>query len=230
MLGLLKHHQWDWNSADKEFRRAIELNPNYPTAHHWYSLALRVRGKTEEALSEISRAKELDPLSLIINLNLAEVLLMTHRTDQAQEQLKKTLDLDPNFPGARVTLGLVYAEQGKLDEAIIELQKVRQIVGEKSSYGLGALGYVYAKAGKKDEAHNVLERLLEFSKQGYSMSVGIASVYTGLGDKDGAFEWLEKAYLERDGQLGYLKTRPTWQNLRSDPRYKALIDKIGFDK
>jgi serine/threonine protein kinase len=230
VLGGQKTSQWDWEGAEKEFKRAIELNPNYPTAYHWYCGCLESQGKLEEALSEITRAQELDPLSLVINTNIGEVLFYMRRYDIATEQLNKTLELDPNFPAARLVLGDLYAQQNKLDEAINELQKVRQIVGPNNPYGAGELGYVYAKAGKRNEAIKILNQLLEFSKKGYTLSVQIAYVYAGLGDKDKAFEWLKKGCDEQNPLLGYLKIDFGWDNLRTDQRYAVMLKKIGLDK
>ncbi len=230
-LGLIKsEYQWDWEGADKELKRAMELDPNYPTIYHWYSNSLEEQGKLEEALSEIKRAQELDPLSPVITSNVGEVLSFMKRYDPAIEQFKKTLELDPTFAAALVGLGDLYAQQDKFDEAISELQKVRQILGANNPYGAGDLGYVYAKAGKRDEAIKILNQLLEFSKRGSTLSVQVAYVYAGLGDKDKAFEWLEKGYDEQNTQLGYLKIDPAWDNLRSDSRYKVMLKKIGLDK
>jgi serine/threonine-protein kinase len=230
-LGLIKfHYQWDWEGADRAFKRAIELDPNYPTNHHWYCISLEEQGKLEEALSEIKRAQELDPLSLIINVNVGVALFYMQRYDQAIEQYNKVLELDPNFPLGHQNLGVLYARQGKFDEAITELQKARQIVGPKSPYALGDLGYIYARAGKKDEAIKSLNQLLEFLKQGYTLSVEIAYVYAELGNKDKAFAWLEKGYNEQNSNLGYLKIEPVWDNLRSDSRYTAMLKKIGLEK
>jgi eukaryotic-like serine/threonine-protein kinase len=230
-LGLVKYnHQWDWSGAEKELKKAIELNPNYPTAHHWYCICLRQQGRFDEAYVEIKRAQELDPLSLIINLNVAEVLSLLQREDEALKQLKYTLELDPNFPGAHGTLGEIYARQHKFDEAISELQKVRQIVGVDNPFGLGELGSVYARAGKKDEASKILNQLFDLSKQGFTLSAQIAIVYAGLNDKDKAFEWLERSYDEQNSGLGYLKVLHAWDNLHSDARYTTLLKKIGLEK
>jgi serine/threonine-protein kinase len=230
-LGSIKYeYQWDWEGADKEFKRAIELDPNYPTNHHWYSNSLQEEGKLEEALSEIRRAQELDPLSLIIHVNVGQVLFYMQRYDQAIEQYNKTIELDPNFPLAHQNLGDTYARQNKFDEAISELQKAKQILGPNNPYAVGDLGYIYARAGKKDEAIKSLNQLLELSKQGYTLSVEIAGIYAGLGNKDKAFDWLEKGYKEQNSNLGYLKVDPMWDNLHSDPRYTAMLKRIGLDK
>ncbi|MBI4547040.1 MAG: protein kinase [Ignavibacteriae bacterium] len=231
VLGLIKYgYEWDWADAEKEFKRAIELNPNYPTTHHWYSICLRLQGKLDEGLAEIKRAQELDPLSLIISINVADVLFLMQRYDLAVDQYKKALELDPNFPGAHAGLGIVNVYQGKFEEAINEMQKIREIVGVNNPFGLEGLGYIYARAGKKNEAVKILDQLLESSQHGYDVSAGIAMVYTGLGDKDKAFEWLEKGFEEHHTLLSGLKVDPVWDILRSDPRYHALLKKINLEK
>jgi serine/threonine-protein kinase len=230
-LGLTKYaHQWDWEGAESELKRAIELNPNYPTAHHWYSICLRQQGKFDESLSEIKRAQELDPLSPIINLNLGEVYSVMQHDDQAIEQFEKTLELEPNFPSAHLDLGFIYGRQRKFDKAISEMQKVRQILGSSNPFGMGVMGYEYAMAGKQEEAKRMLNQLLELSRQGYTVSVEIAGVYAGLNDVDKAFEWLDRGYDEQNTGLGNLKLVHEWDNLHSDPRYTALLKKIRLEK
>ena len=146
------------------------------------------------------------------------------------QQLKYTLDLDPNFPGVHEALGIEYTIHGKFDEAIGELEKVRQIVGPNNPFAMGELGYAYAKAGKKDEAMKIANQFVELSKKGYTLSVQTALVYAGLGENDKAIELLEKGYTEQDSYIGYLKINHDWDNLRSDPRYTALLKKIGLEK
>jgi serine/threonine-protein kinase len=230
-LGLNKYaHLWDWAGAEKELKRAIELNPTYPTSHHWYSICLRQQGKFDEAWSEIKRAQELDPLSPIIDLNVGEVLLLLHQDEKAMEEFEKVLELDPNFPGAHMNLADIYARQKKFDDAIRETEKVRQIVGPESPYGLGLSGYVHAIAGKKEEAEKILAQLISSAKAGRTLSTETALVYVGLKDNDKAFEWLEKGIDEQNSGIGYLKILDDWDPLRGDPRYTALLKKIGLDK
>jgi len=230
VLGMIKSEvEWDWAGAEREFKRAIEIDPSNPTARHWYSHRLRCLGRLDEALAEIKRAQELDPLSLVISVNVGEVLYYMRQYDEAIAQCKKTLELDPNFALAHYGLGSVYAAQGTFDEAIAEFQKARALLGS-SPFGLSELGYGYARSGNKGEAARILNELLGLSKQAYSVSSGIALVYYGLGDKDKAFEWLEKAYQEREGGFLYLKIDPGWDGLRSDPRFTALLKKMGLEK
>ncbi|MCX5801031.1 MAG: protein kinase [Candidatus Eisenbacteria bacterium] len=229
VLGMIKSEvEWDWAGAEREFKRAIELDPSNPTAGHWHSHLLRHRGRLDEALAEIKRAQELDPLSLVISSNVGEVLYYLRQYDEAIAQYKKTLELDPNFAVAHSCLGSVYAAQGRFDEAIAESQKARALLGS-SPFGLSELGYAYARSGNKGEAARILNELLGLSKQAYSVSSGIALVYCGLGDKDKAFEWLEKAYQKREGGFLYLKMDPAWDGLRSDARFSELLKKMGLE-
>jgi serine/threonine-protein kinase len=230
VLGLMKKEfQWDWNGAESEFKRAIELNPNYPTIYHWHCISLRQQGKTEQALTAIRRAQELDPLSAIICVNFGEVYVAMRSYDQAEEQYKKALELDPNLPIGHMDLGMLYIARGRIAEAINEMKKVREIVGPDDRYGLENLGYAYARAGEKSEALNILKQLLAASKQGSSVSVEIATVYTGLNDREQALRWLERAYGEQDELLGYIKIQPQWDNLRSEPRFIALLKRLGLE-
>jgi tetratricopeptide (TPR) repeat protein len=230
VLGMTKmQYEWDWVYAESEFKRVIELNPNYPTAHHWYCLRLVVFGRFDEALAESKRAQELDPLSLVISTLVGYVPYFSRQYDKAIEQLKKTLELDPNFAPAHLCLGWAYVRQGRFDEGMAEYQKVRTIVGS-GPYGLADLGYAYARTRKKSEATKILNELLEFSKQGYSLPFDIAIVYWGLGDKDKTLEWLEKASEERSTFLLFIKIDPQWDGLRSDPRFIAIMKKMGLEK
>ena len=230
VLAQIKHtYEWDWVGAEIGLKRAIELNPSDPTAHHWYSLLLLSLGRFDEAQAEIRRAQELDPLSLIISSVVGAVASGTREYDRAAEQLKKTLELDPDFAWARYLLGGVYVKQGQFDKGIAELEKVRAIVGS-APYGLWGLGYAYARAGKKSEATEILSELLQLSKQDYAVSYGTATVCWGLGEKNHALEWLERAYSERDMDLERMKVDPVWDGLHSDPRFVALMKKIGLEQ
>ncbi len=228
VLGSIRSEfEWDWAGGEREFKRAIELDPSNPTARHWYTLLLLQLGRLDEALAEIKRANELDPLSLVINTVMGDALYFRREYDEAIVQHKKTLELDPCFAVAHLHLGVVYEAQGKSDEAIAEFQKGRALIGS-GPYGLSSLGYGYARAGERSEAAKIVNELLEFPGQGYSVSLDIAQIYFGLDDKDKAFEWLEKAYQERPQLLPYLKTQPLWDGLRSDPRFTALLKKMGL--
>jgi eukaryotic-like serine/threonine-protein kinase len=214
--------------AEREYRRAIELSPNYPTAHLWYCVFLQSRGRFDEAEAEIGRAKEIDPLSLIINSGLGDMLYYRKKYDQAIQQYRKTLELDQNFAEARLRLGKCYLRKGMLDEAIAEFEKAQKVFGN-NPYGLGELGNAYAIAGKKDEAIDGLTNLEEFLKQGYSVNSDIALIHLGLGDTDKAFEYLERAYEEKEDGIFWLKVDPCWDNLRPDARCESLIKRMHLE-
>jgi len=226
-LGYIKlYYDWDWNGAAQEYRRAIELNPNYATAHHGYAYYLASMERTEEAIAEIKKAQELDPLSLIINTDHGEFYYFARRPDQAIEQLRKALDLDSSFVRAHFLLARAYAQKGQCNQAIEEFQRAKALDAKVEM--LGGLGQGYASCGRKDEARRVLNELLELSKQHYVSPHWIASIYAGLGERDAAFEWLNKAVELRFGPLIYLKVNPIWDNLRSDPRFQILLSRVGL--
>ena len=220
--------EWNWAGAEKEFKRAIELNANYATTHHWYSNLLLAMGRLDEATIEIKRAMELDPLSLIINACWADTFYGRKEYDQAIREFRRTLEIDPNFAGARLLLGVCHREKGEFEEAITEIQKAIVLSGDPF-YGLGDLGNAYALAGKKGPAMDVITKLLELSKQGYSVKYDIALIYYGLGDKERVFEWLGKACEEKAYGLDLLKTEPVWDGLRSDPRFKSLLKRMNLE-
>ncbi len=217
---------WDWLGAERELKRAIELNPGYATARHWYAVFLISQGRLEEALAEIKRAQQLDPLSLVINVTVGYTFYFDRQYDQVIEQERKTLDLDPSFPGAHYCLGLAYEQKGMFAEAIAEFQ--RAITLERNPMYIGALGHAYAVAGRRGEARRLLGDLTDLSKRRYVDPVPVATVHAGLGEKDQAFEWLEKGYEERSSQLTVIKVNPIYDSLRSDPRYEELLRRIGL--
>jgi eukaryotic-like serine/threonine-protein kinase len=221
------YYDRDWAVAEREYERAIELNPNYPTAHHWYAVFLMSAGRFDEALAQIRRAQELDPLSLPINMTLGWVLLNARQYDQSVEQLRKTLEMDPNFILAHHRLGLVYEQKGQYDEAIAEFRQVLNLSAGRP-VGITALAHVYALSGKRAEAQKTLAELQEISKQRYVAPASIAIIYAALGDKDQAFAWLEKADKARDVMLARLKVDPRFDSLRSDPRFADLLRRIGI--
>jgi serine/threonine protein kinase/tetratricopeptide (TPR) repeat protein len=228
-LAILKgDYDWDWPGAEREFRRAIELNPGYATAHQWYGEMLSELGRHEEALAEIKRARQLDPLSLIINAAIGKTLLYAGREDLAIEQLRKTLEIDPNFAHAHQFLGYAYVRKGEFAEAIAEFQRAIALSPNFTQYQAG-LGHAYARAGKSGEARNLLYELKELSKRRYVSWCDFAAIYAGLGEKDQAFACLEKAYEQRDTKLvtrGNLN--PLLDPLRSDPRFADLLRRIGL--
>ncbi|HJZ66610.1 MAG TPA: protein kinase [Blastocatellia bacterium] len=223
-------YSYDRNFAESfsEYQRAIELNPNYPTAHHWYGEDLAVAGRFDEGIAELRRAQELDPLSLIINADLGEVYTWARQYDKAIEQLRKTIEMDQSFYYAHWQLGLAYELKGLLPEALAEYQRARQL--DDDPWVLALLGHAYAVSGKRDEALKALDQLKEASKQRYTAAYGFAVLYTGLGERDQAFQWLERSYQDRANDLINLKIDPLLDNLRSDPRFADLVRRVGLSQ
>jgi serine/threonine-protein kinase len=220
-------YDWNWSETDKEYRRAIKLNPNYADAHQWYSFYLGVvRGQYSEALAEAKQALQLDPLSLNANQVLADALFTARQYDQAIEQCRKTIELDQNFWWAHESLGALYERRGQFQEAIAELQKARQL--DNNPLILAKLGRAYALSGKRAEAQKLIDELKELSKQRYVSSAIVAEIYAALGERDQTFEWLEKGYEERSIGMLFLKTDPLWDGFRSDPRFANLVRRVGL--
>ncbi len=222
-----EYFDWDFANAERDFKRSIELNPNYPTARQWYGEYLTLMGRHGEAIAELKRAQELDPLSLIINREVGVAFSFAGQYDQAIEQLRKTLDMDPGFVPAHHELGWAYTQKRIYVAAIAEFQKAISLEKD-NAFSLMGLGFTYAVSGKREDAHRILDQLSELSKSFYVPSTYIAAVYAGLGDKEQAFQWLEKAYRERDEGLIYLNVAAPWGNLRSDPRFVSLVRRVGL--
>ena len=220
------HYDRDWTTAEREFKRAIELNPNYVLAHQWYALFLAWAGRPDEAVTEARRARDLDPLSLPANMCFGWVLVINRQEDQGIEELRKTIDLDPNFMIAHHRLGLGYEQKGRYNEAIAEFQKVRELSSGKP-IAITALAHAYAAAGKSEEAQRGIAELQQLSKREYVSPAMTASIYAALGDKEQAFAWLGKADKEHDQFLPRLKTDPRFDNLRSDPRFQELERRVS---
>jgi TolB-like protein/Flp pilus assembly protein TadD/predicted Ser/Thr protein kinase len=224
-----RDYDWDWPGAEREYKRAIELNPSYATAHQWYSELLAALGRKQELIAEMNRAQQLDPLSPVINTEKGIMLLWaTGRTDLALEQLQKTREMDPNFPHVHWHLGMLHLRDGELAEAAAEFQ-MAETLSPKATMYKGGLGHVYARAGRTTEARRLLEELNELSKRRYVSGLDLASIYTGLGEKENAFASLEKAYQQREPRLIFwLNHHPEFEALRSDPRMKDLQRRIGL--
>ena len=222
----LTAYDWDWPDADREFKRAIALNPDYPTAHAHYGWYLSLMARTDDAISESNRAIELDPLSTEYNHQLGLALYRARRTDQAVVQFRKTLDLNPSDWITQTNLGWALVGEGKYSEAITQLQSARQL--DDNHYVLAALGQAYALSGNRSDALKAIDQMKEWSKQRYVSPHSIALVYAGLGETDLAFEWLEKALHVRSEHMGWIKVDPRMDRLRSDPRFAALMRRVGF--
>ncbi len=218
------NHDWDWAGAEREYRRAIELNPSYATAHHWYSVSLAAAGRFDEAYGEARRAIEIDPLSLIINANLGWLLYLGRRYDESENQLKSTLALDENFVGPRYYLASVYREQGRYAEAIAEYERVLMIPAAADR--TTGLAYTYAITGEDKKARKLLDGLRK--QPLYLNDYNMAVVHAGLGEKDGAFRWLERAFDNRSWWLAYLKVDPLLDPIRDDARFPELMRRVGL--
>ena len=218
---------WNFEAAGTEFQRAIELNPSYATAHHWYAWHLSLLGRNAEALAEMRKAESLDPLSLIINADLAELLVIAHSYDESIRQSLKVIEMDPDFALAHNQLGQAYLQKHMHQQAIAELQKAVQLSGGSPTC-IANLARAYAASGKNSEAANLLSDLKKRSNSTYSNAPEIAAIYAALGDRDQAMNWLEKGYEERFNPGVLL--RPSFDPLRSDPHFKDLVRRIGLPR
>ncbi len=227
-LALTLVYDWDWAGAEREFQRSIELDPNYPTAHHWHGLFLGVTGRSEQAIASVKRAQQLDPLSMIINTEVGWQLLHARRYEEAIEQIRKALEMDPNFAQGHSYLGLAYEQRAMYQEAIAELQKAFDLSGG-NTYMLGSLGHAYALSGNREKALQALANLHELAGRRYVSTFGTALIYTGLGDKKPALEGLEKAFEDRYWGLLWLKVDPRFDRLRADPRFASLLRRMGLE-
>ena len=224
-LANLKTEAWDWAAAEREYKRAIELNPNLAEARFWYCVYLTFRGRPEEAIAEIKRAKELDPLSLFISAQIGWALFTARQYHQAIEALKKVLELDRNFPDAHIYLGYSYAANGQYLEAIAAYQEAIRLGVDDPSVQI-SLGAAYAQAGERGKAQAILKRLQRSDQ--YVSPGELAKLHAALGEREQAFASLEKAYAMHDLQLGFLGVDPEYDSLRSDPRFTALMRRVGL--
>jgi len=219
-------YDWDWAGADEEFKLALQIDPGYGFAHAGYAFLLSCLGRHEEAIKEIKTARDLDPLSPRIIANVGFVIYNSRKYDQALKELKKAIELYPEHSQNYIYAARIYAALNRYEEAYASLQRYKEITGaESQTY----LAYVYAKWGKREEAEELLQKTVERSKRSYISLTYIAPIYGFLGDIDQALSLLEKAYLERDNRLCYLKIDPRYDPLRSDPRFKALLKKMNLD-
>jgi TolB-like protein/DNA-binding winged helix-turn-helix (wHTH) protein/Flp pilus assembly protein TadD len=218
---------WDFPSAGKEFRRAIELNPGYATAHHWYAWHLSLLGQYDEAIAEMKKAESLDPLSLVINADLAELLVLAHSYDESIRQSRKTIEMDPNFALAHNQLAQAYLQKHMNREAVAELETAAQLSGDSPTV-IANLARAYVASGNRSEAERLLNDLKKRSNSSYSCAPEIAVIYAALGDKNQAISWVEKGYEERFNPGALL--RPGFDPLRSEPRFQELVRRIGLSQ
>ena len=226
---VLAVYEWDWTGAEKEFKRALDLNPRNAIAHVWYGGYFEAMGRHSESIAERKRAQELDPLSLVINSELGLAFYFARDYDHAIEQFQKTLELEPNFSLVNEFLPAAYEQKGMHEQAIAGFQKGMTLrEGTELSFLMSGLGHVYGVSGKKAEARAVLDELKQMSQKEYVPADSIAHVYVGLGETDQAFAWLERAYGERSFGMAWLKVEPSWDSLRSDPRFTDLMRRVGL--
>jgi adenylate cyclase len=222
---IVQNYDWDWRTAEQEFRRAIELSPNYATAHHWYSEHLMWRGKFEDALQESERARQLDPLSLIIAADRGAILYYSRQYDRAINQFLTVLDMDPHFPRAHL-ISDAYADAKRYAEALAYLEKQRSTMAPPWYWS--SLAYVHARSAQTAPARRALQQLLRLNARQPVDPTVIAWVYTSLGEKAQALARLEKAYAQHSNGLTALKIDPAYDSLRNDPGFRNLLTRVGL--
>ena len=227
-LGLIRfQYDWDWKGAEEEFNEALQISPSYAPAHHFFADYLKAMGRFDEALAEIGKAQELDPLNLAINTGVGHVLYLSKQYDRSIEQYKKAVDLDPNFTLTHIWFGRPYLEKGMYPEAIAELEKAVKLSGE-GTLALAMLGHGLASGGRSEEARKILEQLVERSKGRYVPSYWISVVYNGFKDREQVLKWLHRAYEERSSWLVWCNVEPRFDWLRGDPEFSALMAAMKF--
>ena len=230
ILGFIKTwYDWDWEGAEREYKRAIELNPGYAGAHRGYSYNLMFRARFDEAIKEMEQALELDPLSVVVNHELGIIYINTGQFDHAVNALKRSLAMDPSRVYAHHHLGEAYLGKSMYDKALVEFQKEREISKGAQVWTEVYIGRTYVEMGKADEAQKVLDNLLERSKTEYVPPFILACFHFVLGEDDTGFEWLNRAHKEQDTWLCWLKINLELDSVRSDPRYTDLLRKMNLD-
>lgn len=228
--GVKAMYDWDWAGAEREFRRALELSPGYPSAHQAYALVCLVpTGRLDEALAEVTRAYTLDSLSLFINTSVGMVLNYGQRYDEALEQLQRVIDMEPGYFLAHWCLGYTYEQKGLYDEAVAAYRKARELSGDSSST-VKSLAHLLAASGKREEALTLLNELEEQARVRYVSPYDVAGIYAGFGEKEQALHWLDKALEDHSGSLVWLKVDNTFKSLRSDPLFKDILVRMRLTR
>jgi len=222
---ITQDHDWDWQTSEREFRQAIDTDPNYATAHHWYAEHLALEGRFDEAFAEMGRARELDPLSLIIAADNGAILYFARQYDRAIEQLRTVLDMEPDFPRAHIVLG-AYIEEGRFADALADIESWRRF--EDSPWARAMQVYIYARSGDEARADNALNQLRLMNRQRAIDPIDLVFAYAGLNNKDQAFAWLQIACSQHSPGLTALKVDPLYDPLRSDPRFKGALRRVGL--
>jgi TolB-like protein/Flp pilus assembly protein TadD len=222
------NYDWDWAGAERAFRRAIELRPGSATAHHWYALYLSAMGRFDEALAELRQARELDPLSAAIGSNEAAILFSARRYEEALTAVRQALALNPEFRSSHMYLGTILNLMGAYSEALTALRRADEAAPGSSVLTGAMLGYAHAKLGEEEQARSIAATLVERYQQRYASPMWIAFLYQGLGDREQALQWLDRACRDRDGWLRVIKTTPFFDDLRDTPEYRGILKTIGL--
>ena len=220
------NYDWDLDGAEREFKKAIELNPRYATAHHWYAHYFLARGQTDQAVSEIKQAQELEPLSFIINVGVGWCLYHARRYDEAIQQYRFSLTLNPDFPLTHCTLGMALVQKHLYDEAMAEFHKARVLRGSPT-FAMANIAATSALSGNPAEARRWLAQLRQPAHQQYVPAIYLAAIYWALGERNEAVTWVQRAYDERSDYMVYLKTDPWFDDLRSDARVQHILERVG---
>jgi tetratricopeptide (TPR) repeat protein len=218
-------YDWDWPTAEKEYKRAIQLNPNYATAHHWYAECLALQGRFDEAFPQIENARQLDPLSLIIATDYGAILYFSRQYDRAIEQFRGVLEMEPDFPRAHM-LVWAYAQKGLFAEALEDAEAYRR--RENAPWSLVMIAYVSGRSGDQTKGRLALKQLEQPGRNGPLDTLAFAVAYIGMGENDKALLGLEKAYREHSSSLTALKVDPIYDPLRGEPRFQELVRRIGL--
>ena len=226
-LGYISHYDWDWTTADREFKRAIELSPNLALAHAWYGNYLASMKRLDQGVAEVQKAEQLDPFSLVVVTNVGWTLSYARRSNEAIAAYRRALALDPKYIQARWRLASELAAIGHFDDAIMEMRGVVESTARSAS-SLAFLAQVYGRAGRRAEALSILRELIDLSASEYVSPVGIYGTYFWLGDADHGFEWLDRAIQERSNGVVYVTVDPYLDGVRNDPRYRRALNRIGL--
>jgi tetratricopeptide (TPR) repeat protein len=221
------YYGWNPSACADEFRSALEENPHYAMAHSWYAESLAAQGKYAEAVGEAQRALRDDPVSMIVGSNAGWTYALAGQYDQALETLQKAIEIDPNFPRTHFRLGQIYEQRGQYAAAIHEFEEAVRLEGDDPYYE-GSLGHAYGASGAASKARAIVDKLQERSARQYVPPYSIALVYAGLGERDQAFRWLQKAVEDRSTSMVFLRTDPELGGLRSDPRFVEISRLVNF--
>ena len=219
--------EWDWSGAERDFSRAVALNPGYAEAYHWHGTLHGMLGRHVEAMVTKTHALSLDPLSVVIRTDLARMLYFARDYDQSIAHYRSAIEMDPTFSTAHLWLGQVFEQKGMFDAAIAEFQTGVQLTGG-SSFSLAKLAHGFAIAGSPDRCDSLLRQLLEFPSEKYLSPYDIATICVGLSEYERAFSWLDRAFEERSLWMGYLNVEPQLDPVRSDPRFQHLLQRVGL--